>query len=84
MDEILDKLFDDYAAMAIKSEDIKMYEAEVRNNRKWLNKNLSKKQKKFLLRIEDSKDSICEISSFKSFTSGFKLGLKIGYGVNNE
>ena len=84
LDKILDNLFDDYVAMAPKSEDVLKLEAGVENNRKWLCQNLGKGQKKLLLRLQDGKDSIREINSIQSFNIGFKLGLKIGYEINNE
>ena len=84
MDEILDKLFDDYVAMAIKSEGIKELEADAENNRKRLSKNLKKSNKRILLRFEDAKDAIKELNNIEFFTAGFKIGLKIGYEVNAE
>ena len=84
MDEILDKLFDDYITAAMKSEDIKELEEDAKNNRNRLSKNLKKGHKKLLLRFEDSKDAINELNNIESFVAGFKIGLKIGYEVNTE
>jgi hypothetical protein len=84
LEKILDNLFDDYVAMAPKSEDILKLEVDVENNRKWLIQSLGKGQNKLLLRLQDGKDSIKEINSMQSFNTGFKLGLRFGYEINNE
>jgi len=84
MEGILDKLFLDYVRSANKPTDITVYEAVLENNKKLLKRKFSKRQKKLLIRIEDSKDSISEINSQHSFNIGLKLGLAIGYEVNTE
>lgn len=55
-----------------------MLDTEIERNKEQLKANLNKKQKKLLLRFEDSKDLIKEESGYESFVAGFKIGLKIG------
>ncbi|MFR1800759.1 MAG: DUF6809 family protein [Faecalispora jeddahensis] len=48
-----------------------------------LKRNLSKWQKKILLRIIDDKDLICAIIAQDSFEQGFRLGVKLTTEVYN-
>jgi len=84
MNNILDKLFFDYVKKATKSESVRKLETEIENNKKWLKQDLSERQKKLLLRFEDKKDLIKELSNSESFAAGFKFGLKVGYEVNKD
>ena len=84
LDKIIDNLFADYVTTAMKSENVLKLEADVENHRKWLDQNLTRGQKKLLLRLQDGKDCIIEIISIQSFTTGFKLGFKAGYEINNK
>jgi len=84
MNNILEELFNNYTDLTEQKESISQLTLEIENNKKWLKRNLNKRQKKLLLRIEDGKDLSSEIISKESFISGFKLGLKIGYEVNKE
>ena len=84
MSKTLNKLFYHYTKKALQSKDINKLEAEIENKKKCLCQNLDKRQKELLINIEDKKDLINDLSNLESFSIGFKLGLKIGYEVNNE
>lgn len=68
----------------LNSDRIKTLENTAEMNKKYLQKNFSRHQKRLLLRIGDAKDLKAEICSHESFIAGFKMGLKIGYEVNKD
>jgi len=84
MESMIEKIYDTYAEGKINSESIQKLAVEIETHKKQLKENLSKKQKKLLLRIEDEKELITEISNSVTFVAGFKMGLKIGYELCEE
>jgi len=84
MDSIIEKVFYTYFDRKASDKSISKIKNEIEVIKKQLKKTFSKKQRKLLLRIEDKKDLINEISSSESFIAGFKIGLKVGFEVNED
>ncbi|WP_323373272.1 DUF6809 family protein [Anaeropeptidivorans aminofermentans] len=84
MKRFLEELFYKQLQEVLKSNSINMLDTEIERNKEQLKANLNKKQKKLLLRFEDSKDLIKEESGYESFVAGFKIDLKIGYETNKD
>ena len=81
MKNVLEDLFTNYYSRKYDSDLIIKLESEIEKNKRQLKKNLNKKQKKLLLRIEDGKIMINEAGNNESFIAGFKMGLKLGFEV---
>ncbi|MBE6012959.1 DUF6809 family protein [Anaeropeptidivorans aminofermentans] len=84
MRELMEALFYRKRQEAVKSDEIIFWEREIEQSKTKLKKNLTKNQKKLLLRIEDGKNLINEYDTMESFILGFKIGLKIGYEGNGD
>ena len=63
--------------------DTRKEKQRLQSNISLLKRNLSKWQKKILLRIIDDKDLICAIVAQDSFEQGFRLGVKLTTEVYN-
>ena len=82
MRDFWEKLFDKEPLDESTLESLEKLKNEIENDKRRLKMNLSKQQKRLLLRIEDGKDAIAEEGNLGSFVAGFKIGLKIGYESN--
>ena len=81
MKNVLEELFDNYNSKKRDSDLIIKLESEIEKNKHQLKKNIDKKQKKLLLRIEDGKIAINEAENAENFNAGFKTGLKLGFEI---
>lgn len=84
MNSILEQISNNYFKERSKIEFISKTENEIKAIKKILKENLSERQRKLLLGLEDRMELINEINSSESFAAGFKKGLKLGFEVNSE
>ena len=84
MDNIFEVLFNSVNSDRIFSAYEMTILKDIEKNSLILKKHLSKKEKKILLRIIDNEGLLLEASAIRNFTTGFKLGIRLGVEVGKE